>query len=239
MLRTLVWFSYLWITLLGSIPRLKKSEKLDREKAVEERDQMVNQVVGPWARKLLKLSGTTVTVKGAENVPSDRAVLFVANHQSNFDIPILLGHIDKPKAFIAKVELEKFPFINRWMKLMQCVFMDRGNMRQSAKAIMTGIKNLKSGYSMVVFPEGTRSADGALLEFKPGALKLATKSGAPIVPVTIKGSKNIMTKGSKVIKPASVEIIIDKPIEITDEIKQDTIALTEDIKARIDANLKG
>jgi len=238
MLRTVVWFSYLWITLLGSIPKLKKCEKLEKENEKAKRDELVNAVVGPWARKLLRVSGTTVTVKGAENIPSDRAVLFVANHQSNFDIPILLGHINKPKAFIAKVELEKFPFINRWMKLMQCVFMDRGNMRQSAKAIMTGIKNLKSGYSMVVFPEGTRSADGSLLDFKPGALKLATKSGAPIVPITINGSKNIMTKGSKVIKPAHVEITIDKPIEITEEIKQDTIALTENIKSTIDSNLR-
>ncbi len=238
MLRTMVWFSYLWITLLGSIPRLSKSEKLEKQEEIARRDQMVNEVVGPWARKLLKVSGTTVEVRGAENIPSDRAVLFVANHQSNFDIPILLGHIDKPKAFIAKVELEKFPFINRWMKLMQCVFMDRGNMRQSAKAIMTGIKNLKKGYSMVVFPEGTRSVDGTLLEFKPGALKLATKSGVPIIPVTISGSKDIMKKGSKVIKPAHVEVTIDKPIEMTDEIKQDTIALTEQIKLVIDSHLR-
>ncbi len=91
---------------------------------------------------------------------------------------------------------------------------------------------------MVVFPEGTRSVDGTLLEFKPGALKLATKSGVPIIPVTISGSKDIMKKGSKVIKPAHVEVTIDKPIEMTDEIKQDTIALTEQIKLVIDSHLR-
>ena len=90
---------------------------------------------------------------------------------------------------------------------------------------------------MVVFPEGTRSEDGALLEFKPGALKLATKSGVPIIPVTINGSKEIMVKGSKIIKPAHVEIIISEPIEMTDEWKQDTFALTEKVKGIISSNL--
>lgn len=237
MFRTFIWFCYLGITLLGSLPSLRKAQQLQNEEKIDDRDAVVNKIVGPWARKLLKVSGTQVTVKGIENVPKDRAVLFVANHQSNFDIPILLGNIDRPKAFIAKVELEKFPVINKWMTLMECVFMDRSNIRQSAKAINQGIKNLKNGYSMVVFPEGTRTYDGIMLEFKPGALKLATKSGAPIVPVTINGSKDIMTKGSNIIRPAKVEIVIDSPIEITDEMKQDTIALSEHVQGIIAKNL--
>ena len=237
MLRTITWFCYLWISLFASVPKMLKAKKFQEEKDFDNRDRITNMVVGPWSRKLLKISGNTVTVKGLENIPENRAVLFVGNHQSNFDIPILLGHIDKPKAFIAKIELEKFPLINTWMTLIECVFMDRDNLRQSAKAIMQGIKSLKNGYSMVIFPEGTRSEDGALLEFKPGALKLATKSGVPIIPVTINGSKDIMVKGSNIIKPAHVEIIISEPIEMTDEWKQDTFALTEKVKGIISSNL--
>lgn len=237
MIRTLIWFCYLWISLFQSMPDLKKAQRFHDAGEFEKRDAVVNNRVGPWSRKLLKLSGNTVTVKGLENIPKDRAVLFVGNHQSNFDIPILLGHIDTPKAFIAKIELEKFPLISKWMILMECVFMDRDNLRQSAKAIMQGIKSLKKGYSMVVFPEGTRTDDGILLEFKPGALKLATKSGAPIVPITINGSKDIMKKGQKIIRPAHVEITVDKPIEITDEMKQDTIALAEHVQGIIAKNL--
>ncbi len=238
MLRTLNWFIYLWLSLFASVPKMLKAKKYHEEKDLEHRDEVVNTIVGPWSRKLLKLSGNQITVVGQENIPKDQAVLFVGNHQSNFDIPILLGHIDKPKAFIAKIELEKFPLINTWMTLIECVFMDRDNLRQSAKAIMKGIKNLKSGYSMVVFPEGTRSEDGQLLEFKPGALKLATKSGVLIIPVTINGSKDIMTKGSKIIRPAKVEVIIAPPVEMTDEWKQDTFALTEHVKGIIESNLK-
>ncbi len=237
MFRTLIWFSYLWMTLLGSIPKMKKALKLEAQEKLSERDELVNSVAGPWARRLLKVSGTQVEVKGIENVPTDKAVLFVANHQSNFDIPILLGHIDKHKSFISKVELEKFPIINKWMNLLECVFMDRSDIRQSAKAIMQGIKNLKNGYSMVIFPEGTRAEDNNLLEFKPGALKLATKSGAPIVPVSISGSKDIMKKGSNIIRPAKVKITIHEPIEITDEMKRDTISLAEHVRSVIAQNV--
>ncbi len=237
MIRTAFWFTYMGASLSGSRAKLKLAERLHKDGDIQARDNIVNSVVGPWSRKLVSLSGTKVEVKGAENIPSDRAVLIVANHQSNFDIPILLGYVDTPKGFIAKVELETFPVVNRWMRLMECVFMDRNDMRQSAKAIMQGIKNLKNGYSMVVFPEGTRSENGDLLEFKAGAFKLATKSGVDILPITISGSKDIMKKGSKRIRPANVTVTVSKPIEITEEMKQDTFTLTETIKAIIEKNL--
>ncbi len=237
MFRTAIWFTYMGASLVGSKSKLKMAERLEKDGDIEARDKIVNNQVGPWARKLVHLSGTTVTVRGAEHIKRDRPVLIVANHQSNFDIPILLGYVDVPKGFIAKVELETFPVVNRWMRLMQCVFMDRENMRQSAKAIMQGIKNLKNGYTMVVFPEGTRSEDGGLLEFKPGALKLATKSGVDVLPITISGSKDIMTKGSKRIRPAEVTLTISEPIEMTDALKQDTFLLTEKIRDVIESNL--
>lgn len=237
MFRTAIWFTYMGASLLGSRSKMKMAERLEKDGDIQARDKIVDSVVGPWARKLVKLSGTTVTVQGMEHIKQDKPLLIVANHQSNFDIPILLGYVDMPKGFIAKVELETFPVVNRWMRLMQCVFMDRNDMRQSAKSIMQGIKNLKKGYTMVVFPEGTRSEDGSLLEFKPGALKLATKSGVNVLPITISGSKDIMTKGSKRIKPAQVTLTISEPIEITDALKQDTFALTEKIKGVIESNL--
>lgn len=237
MLRTLIWFAYLWASLLGSVPNMRKALKHQGAGDMDKRDEIVNSVIGPWARRLIEMSGTEVQVKGIENIPDQSPVLFVGNHQSNFDIPLLLGYIDKPKAFIAKIELKKMPLISSWMELMECVFMDRSDIRQSAKAIGQGAKNLKAGYSMVVFPEGTRTEDGILLDFKPGALKLATKSGVEIIPVTINGSKDIMTKGSRLIRPAKVEIIISEPIPMNDEWKKDTIALADQIRGIIAKNL--
>lgn len=235
MIRTIRWFLYFAFSLLTSLPSLNRVKKLESAEQITERDELVDKTVKSWSRKLVGLSGAKITVVGEENIP-DGAVLFVSNHQGNFDIPILLGYIGKPKGFIAKIETQKLYIVRDWMKYINCIFMDRNDIRQSVKAIGEGVKNLKSGKSMVIFPEGTRSDDGNLLEFKPGSMKLATKSGVPIVPVTISGSMDIMLKKSIIIRPANVEIVISKPIMPDAEI--DTVDLTEMVKAQIEKNLK-
>jgi len=190
-----------------------------------------------WMSSLLSLAGCKVEIIGLEKIPMDTAVLYVGNHQSNFDIPLMLTQLPKSKGFIAKIETLKMPFVSDWMKYMRCVFMDRNDIRQQVKGISEGIGYLKEGQSIVLFPEGTRSESGALGDFKPGGLKLATKSGVPIVPVTIKGSIDLMRKGSFKIKPSKVVIIVSDPIEITDEMNKDTKGLTETIKSIIHSNL--
>ncbi len=229
-MRTVIWFSYFWISLLGTLSTLKKVEKMTREEDQEERNLIIDKIATQWSGKLLELAGVDVTVVGAENIPKDQTVLFVGNHQSNFDIPILLKYIQGNKGFIAKQELEKLPIINRWMTAIKCVFMNRENMRKSAIAINQGIKYLKNGTSIVVFPEGTRSRDGVPLEFKQGALKLATKSGVPIVPVTIKGSVDIMASGSLWIKPAKVEVIFSSIVSPKDYPEKETKRITDDVR---------
>lgn len=238
MLRTIRWFIYFWYSLIALIPDMKKAKRLDEQGDIAKKDELVYENASNWAKTLVELTDTKVTVIGEDNIPKDEAVLFVSNHQGNFDIPILLGFINKPKAFVAKEELRKMPLLRTWMEYMNCIFLNRANNRESVKAIKEGINHLKQGYSMVIFPEGTRSTDGKLGEFKPGALKLATKSKVSIVPVTINGSKDIMKKGSFIIRPADVEIIISKPVEIAEGMDKDTKSLTENIKNIIKQNLK-
>lgn len=236
MFRTIKWFLYFMWTLVLSLFKLKKIKKLKRNgKDVSE---IVDKIVKKWCDDLLDLADVNVKVKGEKNLISDRAVLYVCNHQSNFDIPILISKIKDRKGFIAKIELKKFLIVNKWMNEINCVFMDRNDIRQSAKTIIEGIRILKNGHSMVVFPEGTRSIDGKLIDFKPGAMKLALKSKVPIVPVTINGSKNIMPKGSKIIYANEVELVIDKPIYYEDYGNLDTSELTEKVKNIIESNLK-
>ncbi len=234
LIRTLRWFLSFFIKLVVSLPKLKQVERLDASGDIEEKDKLVDQVVKKWARSLVEISGTEVSVIGEENVP-EGPVLFVSNHQGNFDIPLMLGYISKPKGFIAKVEIKKMFIIRKWMQHLNCIFIDRKDIRQSVKAISGGVKLLKSGKSMVIFPEGTRSPDGKLLEFKQGSMKLGTKSKVPVVPVTINGSKDIMPKGSKIIRPAKVTINISKPIYHDDEV--DTNELINIVKAEIEKNL--
>lgn len=237
MVRTIGWFIYFWWRLFALQPSLFRVKALDRAGNIAERDELVANKAREWAKSLVLLSGCKIKVTGEEHIPKDEAVLFVSNHQGNFDIPILLGFIKKSKAFVAKNELRKFPIVSTWMEYMNCIFMARDNPRESIKAINHGAEILKEGYSLVIFPEGTRSKDGTLGVFKPGALKLATKSGVCIVPVTIKGSNKIMQKGSFIIKPAQVEVIISPAIKMENGVDKDTKSLTENARNIISENL--
>lgn len=220
MLRTIIWFIWFWVSLLCTLPFLFVVKLLDWNHNASARDKLVYKVTSIWAKSQVVMSGAEIKVSGEENLPVG-PVLFISNHQSNFDIPIFMGYINKPKAFIAKIETAKMPFVSSWMRLMKCVFMDRNDIRQSVEAINKGAELLKEGYSMVIFPEGTRSKTGEMGEFKAGSFKLAVKSGVPIIPVAIKGSFDIMGKGSLLIKPALVELEILKPVETSRLLKEE------------------
>lgn len=230
MLRTTIWFINFWCYLIIILPNLVQVRGLHRAKNIEKRDLEVDRVVKKWARSMVNLSGSKVIVTGSENIPSRGAVVFISNHQGYFDIPILLGFIVQPKAFIAKKELMKFPLISSWMYYMNCVFMDRSSARAGLKAIKEGVAFLKQGYSQIIFPEGTRSRGDQLGEFKPGSFKLATKAEVPIVPVTIKGSYNIMEANGWLIKPAVVEVFISEPVPTAGLSKEEIEQLPEKVR---------
>ncbi|BBE30060.1 1-acyl-sn-glycerol-3-phosphate acyltransferase [Tepiditoga spiralis] len=202
----------------------------------ETKQKFITKQVTMFAKTAFKLTGSKIEVKGLENIP-DGPVLFVSNHQSNFDIPIFLGYLNKPLGFIAKKEMEKIPILSTWMRYIHCVFMDRSNVRNAVKSINDGIKILKNGHSLMVFPEGTRSHDGKIGEFKPGSFKLATNSGVPIVPVTISGSIDIMPKNKVEVRKANVKVVVGKPIEVSSEDKKKTPELAEKVREIIKENL--
>ncbi|EHQ87711.1 lysophospholipid acyltransferase family protein [Desulfosporosinus youngiae] len=238
MIRTILWFTYFWLYLIAIQPKLIRVKRLEKMGKTSEHDELTNQTAKKWARSLVKLAGVKVVTKGEEHIPAG-PILFVSNHQGNFDIPILIGYIDKPKAFIAKIELQKLPIIQTWMTHLKCVFMDRSDIRQSLKVINQAADHLKNGYSMVIFPEGTRSKGKALGEFKPGSLKLALKAGVPIVPVAIQGSYRIMEENGFRIKPAHVEISIFDPIPTAGLSKEQAAELPERVRRIIEQGLSG
>jgi len=173
-----------------------------------------------WADAMLFISGNRPTIVNAELVP-DSPVLFVVNHQSYFDIPLCMACMPHYAPFIAKVELSKVFMMSYWMRQMGCLFMDRSNMRQSLKVILEGIEMLKKGESLIIFPEGTRSKNGEMLEFKPGSLKLAVKANVPIVPVTIKNTYKVFEENNR-IRKADVSITFHEPID-TSELSREEI----------------
>lgn len=237
MLRTIAWYLNFTISLIFKVPQMYKVISLKKAGKLDEVEAYIHKTATNWAMSQVKMSGAKVKVFGEENIPRDIPVLFVSNHQSNFDIALFMSYINKPKGYISKIEMKKLPIINTWMGYMHCVFMERGNLRKAAKAISEGIRILKGGYSLVLFPEGTRSKGANMNEFKAGGFKLATKSKVPIIPVTIKGSYKLMEANNSKIKPAEVEMYIHPMIETSELTREEETTLSERVKAVIESKL--
>lgn len=182
-----------------------------------------------WGKAMILTTGSKVRVLGLENIAKVERICFVSNHQSLFDIPLLLGWLDRQPGFIAKKELKKFPILNGWIKAIHSAYIDRSNPRSAIDSINKGIDTIKSGHALVIFPEGTRSKDGKIAEFKAGSLRLATKSNAVIQPVTIIGTRH-MYEAQKHIKKSYLTLVIHKPIYPENEIYGNKSLLLQKLK---------
>ena len=188
-------------------------------------------IVG-WAFNVVSfISGVKRTVIGEENVPKDQAVLYVGNHRSIFDIVIAYPRVPNPTGFISKKEVLKVPLLNIWMIYLDCLFLDRSDIRKGLEMVLTAIDKVKNGISIFIYPEGTRNkTDAPLGEFHKGSFKIAQKSGCPIVPVVINHSDDILEKHAPFIKSAHVTIEYCKPIIIKDLDKEDQKNIDQYVK---------
>lgn len=195
-------------------------------------------------RVMLKTAGVTITVEGRENIPADTAVLYVGNHRSYFDI--LVGYVTVPGlvGFVAKKEMERIPLLSTWMKLVNCLFLDRSNLKEGLKTILAGIAQVRRGVSVWIFPEGTRNTGEDplnMIPFKEGSLKIAEKSGCPVVPVALSGTAEIFERQFPRMRPSHVIITFGKPFlmkELPPEEKKFPGAYTEkQIKAMLESKL--
>lgn len=168
-------------------------------------------VMGKWGRALIRAGGFTVRVEGAGNLPEGGAVL-VSNHQSVLDIPLLIAAFDREIRFLAKRELKGIPVFGRAMTLAGNLFVDRDDPRDSVHLVREAGFRMKRGQVIVVFPEGTRSVDGTIGDFKPGAFLLARRSGAPVLPVYIEGGRDAMPKGSLRLKRGTLRVVVLPPL---------------------------
>lgn len=230
MVRSIYWYVCFVIALILETPNLIRSKRILEREGQAAYDEFVFGVTTRWAEKRLRQSGADIVVHNQERIPADRNVLFVSNHQSDFDIAIFMARIKKNAGFVAKIEMEKVPLLSGWMRAIHCVFMDRRDLKQSLNTIIEGIKILKKGYSVVVFPEGTRSKSSRMGEFKAGSFKLATKSGVPIVPVTIDGTYKIMEGNNYIIRPEHVDIYVHEPIYMEGLSKDEMAAVGDRVR---------
>lgn len=234
-MKTIKMFFVLIYSLLWTLPTFPEALRLEKEGRQKELQALLTKLGHGWGRMLVEATGSAVTVVGADKVPQDQAVVIVSNHQGNFDIPVLLGYFPKAAAYIAKEEVRKYPILGKWNELYGTVFIKRNNPREALRAIQEGVERLKAGYSLVIFPEGTRSQDGHVLPFKPGALKLAQKSGTMIIPVTLINTRSIMVKNSLRIRRADIRMIIGDPIDPSTEASHDlAVIIQEQISANVE-----
>lgn len=176
-----------------------------------------------WAfRCCLKITGVKVTVIGEENVPTDVPVFYVGNHRSYFDILLTYVRVPRLTGYVAKKEMLKIPLLNIWMKNLHCLFLDRDNVKEGLKTILTAIEKVKSGISICIFPEGTRNkVNDTFLPFHEGSFKVAEKSGCPIVPIAINNSADIYEDHLPKIRKTHVVLEYLPPIYITELPKED------------------
>lgn len=169
-----------------------------------------------WGRASVVAARGRVTIEGLERVPADGPVVYVANHQGALDIPIFMGYLPGVPGFVAKRELFRIPILGFWMRRLGCVPLDRQNPRAALRQLGEAATRVRAGRRMVVFPEGTRTRDpeGAMAPFKPGSLKIATEAGATVVPVTVEGSRFLLSDRRPDDFLGEVRLIVGEPVAV-------------------------
>lgn len=177
-------------------------------------ENRIHKIANLWAKILLLMSNTKVEIIGKENILCGKPQIFMANHQSDFDILIALAHIPIQFRWIAKKELFHIPVFGAAMKTAGYIEIDRQNHEKALQSLEEAALRIREGKSVMSFPEGTRSRDGEIKSFKQGIFHLAIKSGVPIIPVSIIGSGRIMPKRSLKVIPGKVKLVIGEPIAV-------------------------
>jgi 1-acyl-sn-glycerol-3-phosphate acyltransferase len=157
-------------------------------------------------------AGARVRVSGLEHLDRDQAYVFIANHQSNLDPPLLFSYLGHDVGAIAKIELFRIPIMKQGFPLAHVVPIDRSNRESAIQSTRRGADELRRGHSLMAFPEGTRSVDGRVKEFKKGVFYMAIEAGVPIVPVVINDTRLVMRKREKRIVPGDVYLEILRPV---------------------------
>ena len=224
-MRTILTFGFIFLYLLvGYIPLgifWLYGKFINQEKADLIQLRMVQ-----WVFKVIHvLAGIKITVIGEKNVPTDEAVLYVANHRSMADIVGTYARCPRLTGCVAKKVVDKVPALRAWMRRLHCEFLDRDDIKQGLKVILSCIEKVKNGISIFIFPEGTRNKNSAdptdIGEFKDGSFKIASKTGCKIVPVAITGTNKVFEDHFPYIKSANVILEYGKPITIKELDKED------------------
>jgi 1-acyl-sn-glycerol-3-phosphate acyltransferase len=193
----------------------------------------VHLIARTWAYSILVASRIRVKVVGQEQFDPTRSYIFMSNHQSNFDIPVLLARLRCQFRWLAKAELFRIPIFGRGMRGAGYIPIDRSDRRAAIRSLQKAAETIRTGTSVMIFPEGTRSRDGVLRSFKKGGFVLAADAGVPIVPVVIHGTFQIMPRSGLRIRSGPVCVQVLAPIETAGYGRKGKDAILETVRSRM------
>lgn len=212
MIRFIIIVFYLVLYLILSLPVLLAEQIIGR-RSPELKANSSKALVGWGFRCISRLAGVNLIVLGKENIPTDTAVLYVGNHRSFFDIVLSLSCFPRITGYVAKKEMNRVPILRLWMRNIHCLFLDRDNIKEGLKTILKGVEEVKNGYSLCIFPEGTRNkVNDSFLPFHEGSFKIAEKGGVPVIPMTILNSAAVFEDHLPRVKKATVIISFSAPV---------------------------
>lgn len=207
---------------------------------VDRRGRLAHGCARAWSWLILKTTGVRVQVAGLERIDPRTTYVFVSNHQSIYDIPVIFASIPAQLRIIAKASLARFPVLGWHLKRGGHLFVDRTN-PDRAGILARWRALVKDGLSLIIFAEGTRSMDGRVARFKAGSFLLALEAGLPIVPIAVVGTRHVMQKGRLRTEPGHVELVIHDPIvlpRIESPGVHDAKALAEQVHAIVSATVE-
>ena len=196
----------------------------------DRRGRLQHWCASTWSRMIARTAMLDVRVRGAEHLSAGQSYVFLSTHQSWMDIPVMLGYLPRQLRIAAKREVFLIPFLGWHMRRSGQIPINRGSTAESVESLRRAAHLLGGGVSAFLFPEGTRTRDGSLQPLKKGGFRLALESGLPIVPVTIKGTRRAMPRGSMVLRAGPVEMHLDPPIQTHGLADSDLPALIQQVR---------
>ncbi|RUM89619.1 MAG: 1-acyl-sn-glycerol-3-phosphate acyltransferase [Thermodesulfatator sp.] len=201
---------------------------------------LAHKVAWLWCRLVLLISGVRLEVKGGEHLEPGKRYVFFANHQSQMDIPVLEEALRAFEIrFLAKRSLFKIPFFGWGIWAIGYIPVEREDPREGVKSLLACVERIREGFSVVVFPEGTRSPDGRLLPFKTAGFLLPIRSRVPAVPVALRGTRKILPRGSLYLHPGKVEVLVGPPLPTEGLGPRDRERLAREVRKFLEKALEG
>ena len=165
-----------------------------------------------WGPVIIWITGSKITIHGKENVKKNQYFIYVSNHESLMDIPAIFTAVPVNLYYVAKKELKNVPFLGWFMVMVGMIFIDRGNKEKAFESMRKAGKLIKGGKNVISFPEGTRNQDGKMKIFKRGSFIMAKAGNIEVVPIAIKGAREVLPSGTNRLRPGHIKVKIGKPI---------------------------